>query len=301
MKIDFHVHPLLKQISEKEILSEMEKAGIEKAVLLALDLNPKALENNRKRQEIMQKCVNCNIWSSEKVLESMKRILTMANTSNKLVAKIIKNFGKHFIGIGSVDPSRDVNYVKEKLKEIEKLRLEGVKLIPTLQLFNPKDEREKLNRILEFCEKEDKILIFHTGCDPAVWENPCFSENANPKLLEEFIRSFKKINFVLAHMGAYSSRYPGIWLDEALKLGKKYHNVWFDISAVTYLVDEKEFVDKIRCEVGWNHVLFGSDFPVIRRETMASAVKRVENSSLISEKEKIGILGLNAARLLKLI
>ena len=104
----------------------------------------------------------------------------------------------------------------------------------------------------------------------------------------------------MAHMGCYSARSPGIWLDEALKLGRNQENVWFDISAVTYVVTEERFVDKIRKVVGMNRVLFGSDYPAVEGLDIGSMVAEVKGSRYLTEEEKIDILGLNAAKLLGL-
>ena len=298
--VDFHVHPLIKEISEKEILKEMKRANVDLAVLLALDVDSSLLYEKAKRREILEKLLNLYVWNGNQVLEDMKRILEKAETSNKLVAKLVQKYPDNFIGFGSVNPSRKLEYIKEKLKEIEKLGLSGIKLIPTLQFFNPKKEKRKLNEIFEFCEKTDKVIVFHTGCDPSAWEYPEFSENANPKLLEGYVKRFRNVQVVLAHMGCYSARYPGIWLEEALNLGRRYGNVWFDISAVTYLVSEEKFANTIKKEVGWDHVLFGSDFPVIKGCDIASAVYEVKTSNFLSEVEKAKVLGLNAARLLGL-
>ena len=298
--VDFHVHPLTREVSEKKILKEMEKANVDLAVLLALDVDSKFLDDKTRRMEILEKLLNLYVWNGNQALNDMKRILETAKTSNKLVANLVRKYPEKFVGFGSVNPSRKLEYVREKLKEIEKLDLKGIKLIPTLQFFNPKEEKRKLNEIFEFCEKKDKILIFHTGCDPSAWEYPELSKNANPKLLEGYIKRFKNVQVVLAHMGSYSAKFPGIWFEEAVRLGKKYANVWFDISAVTYLTCEEKFAGVISKEIGWNHVLFGSDFPVSRDCDVSSAVYEVESSDFLSETEKARVLGLNAVRLLGL-
>ena len=300
MIIDFHVHPVPSETGENLILKEMEKAQVDMAVLLALDLNSEHLKNEKEKRSFLEKCLNLYIWNGLQALRNAEKILETANINNKVVAAMARKHPKRFIAFGSVNPSQDTKYVEEKLKEIEKLELKGIKLIPTLQFFNPKKETKKLNRIFEFCEKTGRIIVFHTGCDPAVWEYPEFSENANPRLLEGYIRNFRDVQVVLAHMGAYSMRNPGIWLREAIELGKRYRNVWFDVAAVTYLLTERRFAEIISGEIGWKHVLFGSDFPVVKSHSMASAINEVKASPYLSAKEKEMILGLNAMKLLGL-
>lgn len=155
-----------------------------------------------------------------------------------------------------------------------------------------------MQKLFEYCEKRGKIVMCHTGCDPYIWEEPHLSQGANPKYLKSIVQDFKKVPVILAHMGCYSSRAPGIWMGEALDLGKENENVWFDIAAVPYVVTREKFVDKIRRTVGLDHVLFGSDYPAVEGTSIQSMVAEVKNSNYLTEEEKAKILGLNAMKIL---
>ena len=61
--IDFHVHPIPGEMDEKSILKEMEKAKVDMAVLLALDLDPQHLRNENERRKFLEKCLNLYIWN----------------------------------------------------------------------------------------------------------------------------------------------------------------------------------------------------------------------------------------------
>ncbi len=296
--IDFHVHPIPRIINEKELLREVEYAGIDIAILVALDVDPYYLEDRRILIKFLEECIEFNNLNCLGVLETVKNILQTCFTSNEYVAKLVKNHPKKFIGLGSINLSKNMSYVKEKLKEIKRLDMAGVKLIPTLQFFHPLKEKSKLEKIFEFCEEEEKIVVFHTGCDPSIWEEPAFSQNANPALLEYYVSRFKKVPIVLAHMGSYSWRYPGIWFDEAIELGKKYNNVWFDISAVPYLLTESKYVERICKDIGWDRVLFGSDYPVVGGSSITSVLNFILDRNLLSEKDLEKVLYLNALKLL---
>ena len=69
--IDFHIHPLIKEISEKEILKEMKRANVDFAVLLALDVDSSFLYEKAKRREILEKLLNLYVWNGNQVLEEM--------------------------------------------------------------------------------------------------------------------------------------------------------------------------------------------------------------------------------------
>jgi len=298
--VDVHIHPLLTQISEKQLIKEVKKAGVDFCVLLAVDVDCNILDKEDFKNKILQKCLDLYIWDSLGMLEKVKQVLRIVKTSNQTVASLVEKYPKLFVGFGSVNPSKSSRYVEEKLREIKRLKLRGVKLMPTLQFFNPKKAQKNLTRIFEFCEKEQKIVMYHTGCDPLIWEFPEFSEDANPKYLGSLVRKFREVPVILAHMGCYSARFPGIWLDEALKLGVNQRNVWFDISAVNYVATRRDFVEKVRKSVGWDMVLFGSDYPVLQGENISSSLREVLESKFLTKDEKAKVLGLNAAKLLGL-
>ena len=86
MIIDFHVHPIPSETNENLILKEMEKAQVDMAVLLALDLNPEHLKNEKEKRSFLEKCLNLYIWNGLQALRNAEKILEMANISNKIVA-----------------------------------------------------------------------------------------------------------------------------------------------------------------------------------------------------------------------
>ena len=94
-------------------------------------------------------------------------------------------------------------------------------------------------------------------------------------------------------------RYPGIWIDETLDLGMRYENVFFDVAAVTYTLTHRDFVEKIEKTVGFDRILFGSDYPVVLERDMKSSIEEVRNSPHLKKEEKQKILGENALKLLK--
>ena len=290
----------MKYVTEERILSELDEAAIEYAVLIALDVDARDLNRPEIHEQVLQRFLDLHIWAGPQIIDGMKYLLETARIDNKHVADLMTKYPHTFLGFGSVNLSKDKSYIDEKIREIDRLGLRGVKLIPTLQFFNPLKSKKKMKKVFSFCEKKRKIVMWHSGCDPHVWEIPQFSEDANPKNIEHMIKGFKKVPVILAHMGSYSARYPGIWLDEALRLGEDYDNVWFDISAVTYLVTKRSFSDKIRKKVGFDHVLFGSDYPALGEVSIKSIVAKIRSSPYLTDKEKIQILAKNARDLLNL-
>ncbi len=296
--VDVHLHPF-SFLEDVHLLAEMDEAGVANAVLLAIDVDPSDLERPTTKETIHNRLLEMYFFDVKRVIEELKFFLEVAKTGNEQVADLVKKNPGRFIGFGSINLSKSQTYVEERIREIDNLRLEGVKLIPTLQFFNPVAVKKKMDTLFEYCEKKGKFVLCHTGCDPYVWEEPHFSQDANPKHLKSVVQDFENVKVIVAHMGCYSAKVPGVWIDEALELGKENQNVWFDIAAVPYIVTHRKFVDKIRRTVGFDRVLFGSDYPAIGggEVSIKTMVAEVKDSTCLTEEEKEGILGLNAVRL----
>jgi len=297
--IDVHIHPFA-LITEDQLLEEMDKARVDLGVLLALDVDPLDLDRSDVKDMVFNRLLDLYSYDAKRVMEELKVFLEMARTRDEEVADLVKKHPERFVGFGSIDLSKDDAYAEEKIKTIDRLDLKGIKLIPTLQFFNPEKARKKMRKVFEYCEKNEKIILCHCGCDPYIWEEPHVSQDANPKYLQSVVQDFEKVRVIVAHMGCYSARMPGIWMDEALELGRENENVWFDIAAVPYLVTREKFVDKIRRTVGLDRVLFGSDYPAVGGVSIESMVAEVRDSPCLTEEEKAKVLGLNAAKLLGL-
>ena len=306
MIIDVHVHPFLQ---ETEILNEMKRACVDCAVLLAVDTDPSDVEKpeikSRLRQRHLDSLLGFRALRFASIEDEIKQFFQgliayypELKSSNQEIADLVKRNPDKFIGFGSVNPNKDEDYVEEKLEEISTLGFKGIKMLPTLQLFSP-IENKNFERICEYCEENKKVLLYHTGCDPGPWEIPEISEDANPKHLKPILERYNPV-IVLAHTGSYSAHKPGIWFDEAFDLGKNFDNVYFDSAAVSSFIYSERILKRIREEVGLDRLLYGSDYPVVWGTDMESEVGVIKRCKYLTEDEKNNILGLNAAKILDL-
>jgi len=304
--IDIHVHPFF---HENETLNEMKEAGVDYAVLLAVDVDPLDVEKpeikSKLRKRHLESLLGSRALRFTSIEDEIKRFFQELinyypelKSSNEEIADLVKRNPDKFVGFGSVNPNKDEDYVGAKLREISTLGLKGIKMLPTLQLFSPV-ENKNFERICEYCEKNKKVLLYHTGCDPGPWEIPEISEDANPKYLKPVLESYNPV-IILAHAGSYSAYRPGIWFEEAFELGKKFDNVYFDSSAVSTFIYREKTLKRIREEVGLDRLLYGSDFPVVWGSTMRYEVNVIKSCNYLTEDEKEKILGLNAAKILNL-
>ncbi len=300
--VDFHIHPKTPDLT---FFSDMYEAGVSHGVILATDTDPSDLD----RPEIRQKLESDYAQSPQSYSIPFDKMLTQIRVSlyspthvvNQDVADWVNDYPDILIGFGSVNLSKSRDYVEKMLEEIQRLKLRGIKLLPYSQFFNPA-ENENMDLLLQYCAATGSIILSHCGCGPGPFELPELSRNAHPNLWEPLLKKYPAVPVVFAHFGSYSSYIPGIWLHEVLQLGKKYRNVYADLAAVTWLMDRDMVVKEIRKTIGFDRVLFATDYPLPRAAgvSLSYLVGSLKVNTMLTEKEKRNVLGQNALRLLAL-
>ncbi|MEM2755016.1 MAG: amidohydrolase family protein [Candidatus Methanomethylicia archaeon] len=313
MIIDFHIHSAYRE----NIVREMNRAGVDIGVVVTIDADPNDIYSKEAKAKVRSRFSNSqNIFYSlgSRFIRGLGRQTPIEDwirnfmyeaaliypgiaISNEELGRFVSLNPERLIGFGSVNPNKSISYVEEKLKEIKNHGLRGVKLIPTIQFFNPSENRN-ISKIFEFCERNRLIILYHTGCDPGPFEIPELSEDANPKYLHKVLDIYSNVKLVLAHIGSYSAIRPGIWFNEALNLMRKYDNVYADTSAVTDILYNEKMIKKIRETVGFERIIFGSDYPIVDGRNILTEVENIKRS-VLKEYEKEQVLGLNAQSLLK--
>jgi len=297
--VDSHVHP---KMGAEALLAEMDQAGVDYAVLLAVDTDPADIARPDLLRETRFRFFKTpeahrTMWSEVEAVMVQK--LT-PKVTNAVVAELVAAHPDRFIGLGSVNLSKDAEYVEAKLAEIERLGLRGVKLLPFAQFFDPATS-ESFRRLCAWAEDTGRVILLHTGCGAPPWDARAFSEEANPERLRPVLEEYHKAPIILAHLGSYSKDEPGIWFEEALQLGADYPNVWGDLGAVAWLVERDWRVEHIRETMGFDRILFASDFPAVSNQvSIRYMIDLIQDNPWLSEDEKTNILGGNAARLFEI-
>ena len=305
--IDTHVHPIRSLTTAESLIKEMDRARVSKAVLLALDLDPDVLETDSAlRDEIIYDLFTYSLFLNPySMIKTMKNIMKMGNTSNKLVAELVQQHPDRFIGFGSVNPSKKSEYVKSKLQEILELEvLQGIKLIPTLQFFHPR-KNKNLKTIFKFSQRKNWPILIHSGRDPGPWEIHTLRcvENSHPKFWTKIVKKFSKNKIIFAHLGGYGINitFDDTWFEEVLQMATKYPRIYLDTSAVTYHLENHSLVNRIRETCGFNRILFGTDTPVVLGTSMEHSKYILENNPILSKEEKLMVLSENAKELFQIM
>ena len=208
MIIDMHIHPIFYELicedeqelefrknmfgvykqspyDFEEIFREMDYAGVDKAVLLPLDLTT-----------VRGGCI----------------------VTNEQVSRIVEKYPERFIGFASIDPHCP-DAVEKLDYAFSVLKLKGLKLNPATQYFSPDDTLMK--PIYEKCVQYNRPIIFHAGLS---WEPEAMTEYARPLKFEKVAIEYPTLRFCLAHFAwPYVSemvmlmlKYPNVYTDTSV-------------------------------------------------------------------------------------
>lgn len=260
------------------LLQRMDDAGIDKSVLLPLDL---AIVNGQ---------------------EAPHDIVSI----NREYAELAQAHPDRLISFFSMDPRRD-NVDRHFLTAVQEWGMKGLKLYPPTGFLPADDSCTALYRI---CMEKDLPVTFHcavAGMSP--------QDHGHPDNFRPLMQKFPGLKIILAHSGGSDVLNPEVhkfvpgqaeaspWFDLALNLAAEFDTVYMDISAWEVYDDQKikEYLQRIINKLGsLDRVLFGTDYPIFFGMTSSRDwVKRIQSLD-IPENEKANLMGGNAARLLGL-
>ncbi len=193
------------------------------------------------------------------------------------------------IPFGSVDPHRP-DALDRVSALIEDAGVLGFKFHPTVQAFDPSDER--WYPLYERMSKAGVPALFHTGQTGIGAGTPggrgLRLGLSRPLLLENVAADFPDLDVIMAH--------PSVpWQDEALSIAVHKTNVWIDLSGWSPKYFPSELVRYANTLLK-DRILFGTDFPLLTPDKWLKDVERIDLSADVMP----GILRHNAIRLLGL-
>ena len=207
---------------------------------------------------------------------------------NEWLASLSKRFPGVLMGFGSVDPHSHT--AVGEMERCRDLGLIGLKFHPTMQQFDPGEER--FYPLWEAADHLDLICLFHTGTCGIGAGTPGAGGTkirySHPAFLDGVGADFPGLTLIAAHFG-----WP--WFMECLAVALHKSNVFIELSgwAPRYLPPE------VRREIGRRlnaQTLFGSDYPFISLDRWFD---EFEQLGLTPEAKEAILVG-NASRLLGL-
>lgn len=185
-----------------------------------------------------------------------------------------------FIPFGTIHP--DTENIDETVDLLKRNNIRGIKLHPEYQDFYMADQR--YFPMYEALSAAGIIIVFHAGKDPG----PFTGDHALPLAFKTVRANFPDLKIVAAHMGGWK-----IW--ELIPGQLAGENLYFDTSAIYYLLDKNHFMNIAR-KHGTERLLFGSDSPWFDQGACIAWI----DSLPLSDREKEDIFSANASNLLSL-
>jgi predicted TIM-barrel fold metal-dependent hydrolase len=207
--------------------------------------------------------------------------LRLLRETNDYILEAMARYPARIVGFGVLPPGQGA------LRELERLVQGGVRGLGELST-GPGLGLEDLKDLAHLLKRHGLPLLFHTS-EPVGHDYPG-KGTITPGVIYPFIAAFPDLTFVLAHWGGglpFYSLMPEV--AEALK------NTHVD-TAATRLLYRPAIYPAVGQLLGWDKVLFGTDFPLL---SQARCLKEIEALRLGKEKKR-AILGGNARRLLNL-
>lgn len=255
----------------ERLVDEMDTAGIDKTVILALDY------------------------------EFLFRGQITFQEYNDKVAEMVNQFPDRLIGFAGIDPRRREKALEELERCTEKLGLKGVKLWP-LTGFYP-DEKD-FYPFYKLVEEKNIPILCHTGSGPV----KTYLKYCRPAHVDTIAVDFPDMKIIMAHMGdpwvrealTVAAKNPNVYTDIS---------AWESVLRFAPLIFCQTLMEA-RMTCGIDKIVFGSDWPlftpVMSLEEWVNGIKNLElppplqmmGMPEFSETEKEKILGKNAQKIL---
>jgi predicted TIM-barrel fold metal-dependent hydrolase len=194
------------------------------------------------------------------------------------------------IPFGSVDPHTGPEAIDTARRLVEENGVRGFKFHPSLQAFDPSDE--KFAPLWGAIEELGVPVVLHTGQTGVGAGMPggygIKLRYSNPMLIDDVAADFPSLTIILAH--------PSVpWQDEALSMAAHKANVFIDLSGWS----PKYFSPALVRQAGsilQDKMLFGSDYPALTPDRWLDDFARLDIKDAVRPK----ILKDNAVRVLGL-
>ena len=200
--------------------------------------------------------------------------------NSSIAALAQKSREEGFLAVGFAGMHQDFPDFEAEMNRAESLGLRGLKLHPDIQSIDIDDP--KLLPLYELLQGRMPIC-FHMGDNRPQYR---FSE---PKKLRHVLDMFPKLEVVAAHLGGYRAH------DEAIEYLAGHENVWYDTSSSLWWCPPEE-ASRVIGRLGYDRVMFGTDYPVKQIETELALFSRLT----LTDAQREDILWNNAIRFLHL-
>ena len=213
-------------ITNPQLIQKMDRAGIEKAFLIAAKLGSK-------HQGFMD------------------------SVPYESVADAVKQYPDRFYGLAGVDPLEGMEGVRNLEEAVREHGFIGAHLYP--HWFGLEPDHRKYYPFYAKCVELDIPIQMQVGhCLIYIKDRPPLPSIGRPIYLDTIACDFPELKLIGIHIG-----WP--WVEEMISVAWKHPNVYIGSDAYAPRYWKEEFVHFIN-SWGQDKVIFGTDFPVIDME-----------------------------------
>lgn len=175
---------------------------------------------------------------------------------------------KSILGVCTINPlkinKKILKFVEENIK---KKVFKAFKIFPGYFYFYPQDK--VYFPVYKLAEKYDLPVIIHSGI---TFKKNALLKYTHPIHVDEVATLFPNVKFVMAHLG-------NPWMETAKAVLHKNDNVYADLSGLfegsnyTEKEDVKNSVLGVARWIGYDKLIYGSDWPIVRMSEYLSVLK----------------------------
>lgn len=187
---------------------------------------------------------------------------------NDYMVEIINNT-EDYVGFIDIDISKvhlagGIEKLEKEIVHYYKKGLKGIKI--HLQNLGVKADDWRLLCVYRLAGELNIPITFH--CYPG--SPPGLSDDSNPVNIEKIVRVFHNTDFIIAHLGGikYFFDMPSL----------NHENVYFETSGVMPVLKKyitQENIHNIFKEIGFDKIIFGSDYPTADIQASISILKEI--------------------------
>jgi predicted TIM-barrel fold metal-dependent hydrolase len=239
----------------------------------------------------------------------------LARQCNEFSAELIKDHPSRFAGFACL-PLPDVEGALAELTyALDELRLDGVVLFSNALGTYLGDSA--LAPLFDELQRRRVVTFVHPNASP----DPSAHRLGLPDSLIDFTADTTRaiaqllytntfartpdVKYIFSHAGGTVPYLAGRFevvdemgvipeADSRSTAAETFRNLYFD----TALSWSDPVLAMLRSVVGMEHVLFGSDYPYLRRDLAVSCRQRIEESSVLTDTERTAVLGATAMELI---
>jgi len=185
---------------------------------------------------------------------------------DEYVLDLSKKFPKRFIPCACINPLNHKDFGVERVNQLKSFKL--IKLMPPYQYFYIDDER--IYPFYEECEKQKKILIFHTGTTDYPFAKLKYGKHI---CIDTIAVDFPRLKILMAHSG-------DPWFKETADILIKNSNVYADVSGIILGTDRTRgkqtlinFFNNYLELFPEDKLMYGSDWPYTKLEDYTEVIE----------------------------